>query len=52
MYEIKINKQSVFTEENKQAKVFESVKVYAADPWYTSLDGKIKEISVETKGNV
>ena len=51
MYEIKINKGSVFTLENKQAKLFKAVKVFAADPWYIPLHGKIRNLSVETKGD-
>ena len=51
MYEIKIHRKRVFSLENKQAKIFEEVKVYAGDPWYPPVDGKIKNLWVETKGD-
>ena len=46
VYAIKINGEKVFTEENKQAKIFENVKVYASDPWYAVQDGSIKDLFI------
>ena len=48
MYEIKINGESMFKLENKLANQFDAVKVYAGDPWYLVLDGKIRNFKVKT----
>jgi len=45
-YEIKINGQSVYKVDNNKAQEFENVKVFAADNFYTSLDGKIRKLSI------
>ena len=47
MYEIKINKESVFIQENTKPEVFENVKIFVGDPWYDPVDGKIKNLLVE-----
>ena len=38
----------MFLLENTHASHFEDVKMFAADPWYNSLTGKIRRVSVET----
>ena len=47
-YEIKINKRSVFKRHNTHVKEYENVKMYAANPWYPSGNGKIKNIFLHT----
>merc|ERR1711868_338011 len=42
LYEIQINGESVFTEQNDDARTFNNVRVYAADGWYVPLDGVIR----------
>ena len=51
MYEIKINKKSVFKIENTQPCLFKAVNVYAGDPFYPPVEGKIKNLYFETSGN-
>jgi len=47
MYEIKINKQSVYRVENTRAQEFNNVKVFAGNSVYNSLDGKIRNLLIE-----
>ena len=35
---------------NSKPQKFENVKVYAGDPWSPPVDGKIRKLSIETKG--
>jgi len=49
IFEIKINQKSVYHVENKQAKVFEQVKVFTAGPYSQALDGKIRKLVLETE---
>ena len=51
MYEIKINKKSVLTQENIRPALFTNVKVYVGDPWHKPVNGKIRNLSVETEDN-
>ena len=51
MYEIKINKKSVLTQENIRPALFTNVKVFVGDPWHASVNGKIRNLSVETEDN-
>ena len=44
-----LNNEDVFTQENKKAKKYEDVKVYAGDPWYNPVDAKIRNLTFETK---
>ncbi|XP_065656161.1 uncharacterized protein LOC100212432 isoform X5 [Hydra vulgaris] len=46
LYAIKLNGEIVFSEENKQPKSFDNVKVYASNPWYAAQDGFIKDLSI------
>ncbi|XP_065672701.1 uncharacterized protein LOC105845300 isoform X3 [Hydra vulgaris] len=46
IYTIKLNGEKVFSEENKQAKSFDNVIVYASDPWYPAQDGSIKDLTI------
>ena len=46
MYEIKINKKSVLTEENIRPALFTNVKVFVGDPWHKPVNGKIRNLSV------
>ena len=49
MYGILINGASVYTVENTQANRFEKVKMFAGDDWHTPVEGKIKNLSFESK---
>ena len=62
MIEVKVNKERIALVENKKEKgyqspyqtkeavqVFKDVKVYVGDPWYEPADGKIRNLTVETK---
>ena len=52
-YEIVIDSVSILKTENKQAKRFSSVKLYASDPWYnpfTSNLGIISHIQIHQRG--
>ena len=49
MFEFKINKEIVLNLENEQAEVFEELYVYASNSAFLSLDGKIRNLWVETK---
>ncbi|XP_065662973.1 uncharacterized protein LOC136085581 [Hydra vulgaris] len=46
LYTIRINGDVVFSVTNSQAQNFESVKVYASDPWYEVQDGFIKNFFI------
>ena len=50
IYAIEINGDLRFTVANNQPKDFTNVKVYAADPWHTPLNGTIQRLEVNTKG--
>jgi len=45
-YSIALNGEEVQTWQNNDAKDYSDVKVYAADPWYTALDGSIRNLKV------
>ena len=52
-YEIVINGVSILKIENKQAKRFSSVKLYASDPWHRPFSsdlGKISHIQIHQRG--
>ena len=51
MYEIKINKKSVLTQENIRPALFNNVKVYVGDPWHKPVNGKIRNMTIETEDN-
>ena len=51
MYEIKINKKSVLTQENIRPALFTNVKVYVGDPWHKPVNGKIRNMTIETEDN-
>ena len=42
---------SDFPVENEQAKKFQEVKVFAGNPWHSPVDGKIRNLWVETKAD-
>ena len=48
MYEIKINKKSVFIKENTQPKAFKNLKVWAGNAWYYVSDTKIRNLIFKT----
>merc|ERR1719309_1396134 len=48
MYEVKIDGKSVFKDYNLTPQMFKKMKVYAGDPWYQPLDGKIKNLWVKS----
>ena len=52
MCAIKINKKTVFKTENKKAKAFRKVKVYAGDPWYEPATGKIRKLILKNDGHI
>ena len=52
-YEIVINGVSILKIENKKAKRFSSVKLYASDPWYHPFSsdlGRISHIQIHQRG--
>ena len=51
MYEIKVDKESVFKIENTKAEDFKDVKVYVGDPWFEPVDGKIKNLVAVNKAD-
>ena len=48
MFDVVINDVNVRSEENTTPEVFENVKVYAGDPWYEPVDGKLRNIRIMT----
>ncbi|XP_065653272.1 uncharacterized protein LOC136080484 isoform X2 [Hydra vulgaris] len=46
IYRIKVNETEVYKRKNTEAKTFQNMKVYAADPWYSTHNGIIKELMV------
>ena len=48
MYEVKIDGQSLFKDYNLTPQMFKKMKIYAGDPWYQPLDGKIKNLWVKS----
>jgi len=48
MYEVKIDGKSMFKDYNLTPQMFKKMKVYAGDPWYQPLDGKIKNLWVKS----
>ena len=50
IYTVKINGVTWIEMENEQPKKFSNVKVYAADPWETSLKGTLKNLIINTDG--
>ena len=50
MFTFKVDGVTVHTVENKKAKEFKAVKIFAADPWYESTNGKIKNLKVVNGG--
>eukprot|EP00091_Calanus_sinicus_P006155 TRINITY_DN1675_c0_g1_i25.p1 TRINITY_DN1675_c0_g1~~TRINITY_DN1675_c0_g1_i25.p1 ORF type:complete len:198 (-),score=31.25 TRINITY_DN1675_c0_g1_i25:58-651(-) len=49
IYEILVNEESVHKIENTTPQVWGPVKVFAADDWYPSVEGQIKNLMIETK---
>ena len=49
IYRIKIDGEILLETENNLVQIFKDVQIYAADPWYTPVDGKIRNFLVETK---
>jgi hypothetical protein len=47
MFEVKIDDKQVFYEENKIARIFENVSIYAADPWHQSAKGVMTNFEVK-----
>ena len=45
-YEIKMNGSLIYSTVNTDPKSFDDVRVYAADPWYTPVDGEIKNLEI------
>jgi len=50
MFTFKVDGVTMHTVENKKAKEFKDVKIFAADPWYESTTGKIKNLKVVNGG--
>ena len=50
-YEIKINGSVIYSTVNTDPKSFDDVRVYAADPWYTPVDGEIKNLKISNKSS-
>ena len=46
MFEVWIDGNKVHSVENKKASEFNDVKIYAGDPWYESLDGNIRGLTI------
>jgi len=46
IFEIQQNGETMYSVENKQATEFKNVKMYVGDPWYTPVDGKLRNILV------
>ena len=51
MWQIKINKEVVFTQENWYSQEHMSVKVFAGDDWYPAANGKIRNLIVSPTTN-
>ena len=49
MYEILINGENVYTVENTQAKRFEQVKVFSGDNFHNPVEGKIRNLDIESR---
>ena len=49
MFKVFVNNVLVFKLDNKDPRVFRDVKVYASDPWYEPVNGRIKDLRVETR---
>ena len=50
IYSISINNKKVLTVKNSKPPQFENVKVFAGSPWYTPVDGYIRNLLIEQKG--
>lgn len=50
MFTFKVDGVTMHTVENKKAKEFKDVKIFAADPWYESTTGKIKNLKIVNGG--
>ena len=45
-YQINLDGVLIHSVENKKPKIFDDVRVYAPNPWQTSLNGKIKNLEI------
>ena len=50
IYSISINNKEVLSVKNSKPPQFENVKVFAGSPWYTPVDGYIRNLLIEQKG--
>ena len=46
MFEVTVDDEKVWSLENTTPDKYEKVKVFAADPWYETLDGVIKGLEI------
>ena len=50
-FEILVDDTSVFKSENTNAVEVGTVKLYASDPWYHSLNGKLENLAYDNQDN-
>merc|ERR1712179_264303 len=48
VFSMKVNGANIVSKINSDARVFENVLIYGGDPWYTSAQGKMKDLTVRT----
>ena len=51
-YNIYIDSKQIHSRENKDARSFEDIKVYIADPWSQPANGLVENIKIEDNGTV
>ena len=48
---MQVNGKTEIKVTNKVAAMFKDVKVYAGDPWYPAMDGKIRKLEIVTQND-
>ena len=48
IYSVYVNGKLLHTKENTNPRIYQNVKLYISDPWYSALDGQIKDLKVES----
>ena len=51
IYSISINGENALSVKNKAPSEFQNVKVFSSSPWYNPVNGHIRNLVIENKGN-
>ena len=52
MFEVKVDGKSYWVIENDSPAAFKDLPVWCSDKWYNPPAGKIKNLKIQTKGNI